>query len=293
MSKVLALRGISGSGKSTYAAELKAQGWAVVSRDAIREAIFKDYQSVDEDAVTVIQDASIDALLRAGRNVVIDDTNIRVKYLKRFAELAAKHNATFDIKQFDIDVNLAYNRVLARAINGGRDVPEGVIRKQAQGLKASKINMSELYVPEFEPYERDYDSPLAILVDIDGTLAHNDGHRSFYDYSRVYDDKVKYEIAGIVKRYMPTHRVIIMSGRDDSSLDETRRWLDDNRIDYDEIHMRKTGDQRKDSIVKMELFDEFVRGQYDVDFVLDDRQQVVDAWRSIGLTCLQVAPGDF
>ena len=291
--KVLALRGISGCGKSTYANELKAQGWAVVSRDAIRESIFKDYASVDEDAVTVIQDASIDALLRAGRNVVIDDTNIRVKYLKRFAELAAKHNASFDIKQFDVDVNVAIGRVASRATAGGRDVPEGVIRKQAQGLKAAKVKMDELFVPEFESYVRPEDRPLAILVDIDGTLAHNDGHRSFYDYTKVYDDKVKDEIAEIVNRFYPTHQVIIMSGRDDSSQEETARWLQDNEINFDEIHMRKTGDQRKDSIVKIELFDEFVRYNWAVDFVLDDRQQVVDAWRSIGLTCLQVAPGDF
>lgn len=291
--KVLALRGISGSGKSTYANELKAQGWAVVSRDAIRESIFKDYESVDEDAVTVIQDASIDALLRAGRNVVIDDTNIRLKYLKRFAELAAKHNATFDIKQVDVDVNTAIGRVKSRVASGGRDVPETVIMKQARGLKAAKVDMAELYVPEFEAYVRDNDMPLAILVDIDGTLAHNDGHRSFYDYSQVYNDKVKHEIADIVNRFHPTHAVIIMSGRDDNCQDETARWLVDNGISYDEIHMRKTGDQRKDSIVKIELFDEYVRYNYAVDFVLDDRQQVVDAWRSIGLTCLQVAPGDF
>lgn len=291
--KVLALRGISGCGKSTYANELKQQGWAVVSRDAIRESIFKDYGSVDENAVTVIQDASIDALLSAGRNVVIDDTNIRLKYLKRFAEIAAKHNASFDVKQFECTVNEASHRVLQRYAAGGRLVPEDVIKKQAQGLKSSKVNMDELYTPEFEVYTRPEDRPLAILVDIDGTLAHNDGHRSFYDYTKVYDDKVKDEIAEIVNRFHPTHAVIIMSGRDDNCQDETARWLQDNEINFDEIHMRKTGDQRKDSIVKIELFDEFVRYNYAVDFVLDDRQQVVDAWRSIGLTCLQVAPGNF
>ncbi len=30
-----------------------------------------------------------------------------------------------------------------------------------------------------------------------------------------------------------------------------------------------------------------------IEYVLDDRTQVVDLWRSLGLTCLQVAYGDF
>lgn len=43
---------------------------------------------------------------------------------------------------------------------------------------------------------------------------------------------------------------------------------------------------------KSELFDKHIRGRYFVDFVLDDRNQVVNFWRHIGLTCFQVAEGD-
>ena len=57
--------------------------------------------------------------------------------------------------------------------------------------------------------------------------------------------------------------------------------------------MRPAGDRRRDSIVKAELFDRKVRDEYRVLVVLDDRKQVVDMWRSLGLTCLQVAEGDF
>lgn len=292
--KVLAMRGVSGSGKSTEARKLKAQGWAVVSRDDIRETVFKDYASVDENAVTEIQDATIAALLKAGRNVVIDDTNIRQAYLKRFAALAAKFHASFDVKQFDVDVNVAIGRVKDRVAAGGRNVPEEVIKKQAQSLKASKLNMDDLYTPEFTEYVPDPELPRAIMVDVDGTIAHNNGHRSFYEYEKVGDDEEIEAVAEIVRKFFSDGwYVIIMSGRDDSSLMDTQKWMMKYDIPYDEMHMRKTGDQRKDSIVKIELFDEFVRDRFYVDFVLDDRQQVVDAWRSIGLRCLQVAPGDF
>lgn len=50
---------------------------------------------------------------------------------------------------------------------------------------------------------------------------------------------------------------------------------------------------RKDSIAKHELFDEHIRDRYRIAFVLDDRDQVVKMWRSLGLTVFQVADGTF
>lgn len=57
--------------------------------------------------------------------------------------------------------------------------------------------------------------------------------------------------------------------------------------------MRVTKDFRKDCIVKKELFDKYVKDKYYVDFALDDRDQIVNLWRSMELTCLQVDYGDF
>ena len=57
--------------------------------------------------------------------------------------------------------------------------------------------------------------------------------------------------------------------------------------------MRTPKDNRKDCIIKRELFDAHIKGKYYIDFVLDDRNQMVDLWRSMGLTCLQVADGNF
>jgi hypothetical protein len=59
------------------------------------------------------------------------------------------------------------------------------------------------------------------------------------------------------------------------------------------LFMRKQHDNRADWIVKKELFVDEISNIYDVKFVLDDRQQVVDMWRSLGLTCFQVAEGNF
>ena len=58
--------------------------------------------------------------------------------------------------------------------------------------------------------------------------------------------------------------------------------------------MRSEGDHRKDSIIKEELYNIYVKGLYNVKLVLDDRNVVVDLWRNkLGLTCLQIDYGNF
>ena len=47
-----------------------------------------------------------------------------------------------------------------------------------------------------------------------------------------------------------------------------------------------------DEILKKAMLDTFVDID-DVFMCVDDRQKVVDMWRSLGLTCFQVAPGNF
>lgn len=57
--------------------------------------------------------------------------------------------------------------------------------------------------------------------------------------------------------------------------------------------MREDGDMTKDSTVKKNIYQNNISIRYSVELVLDDRQQVVNMWRDIGLTCYQVAFGDF
>lgn len=134
----------------------------------------------------------------------------------------------------------------------------------------------------------------AIIVDIDGTLATR-GDRGPFDWSRVSDDAVKERIRELVNILYMAHIVIIVfSGRSDECFFDTRAWLDTNTIHFTSLHMRKAGDYRKDSIVKKELYEEHVKDKFDLICILDDRDQVVKMWREeLGLTCLQVAPGDF
>lgn len=144
----------------------------------------------------------------------------------------------------------------------------------------------------------------AIIVDLDGTLC-NTQHRQHYmegkkkNWQAFYDGLVNDEpnewcLSLINAMEASGHRILFVSGRPDSYKHKTVLWLNTNTSTTAyKLFMRREGDFRKDSIVKQEIYRELIEPSFDVVFCVDDRQQVVDAWREIGLTCLQCAKGDF
>lgn len=306
--KLTILRGLSGSGKSTWA---ESQfGVVVVSRDTLRVALFGSdgpdyYRRPDlracEDMITKVEHEAIRAGLASGKHVVSDNTYIEWKYVKPIAAIGFKMGADVEVKVFDVPLSTAIERNKMRASLGGRNVPEDVIRKQHERFQQTKkVKLVKPETQEVIPYEGTPGKPKAFLVDIDGTLAHMRDYRGPFDWHKVGLDDVDQTIADIVLVLSEGSfslgddwNVIVMSGRDEACRGETEEWLFKHCIPYNHLFMRPKGDMRKDNIVKHELFNEHVRDNFDVMFVLDDRQQVVDMWREMGITCLQVAPGDF
>ena len=92
--------------------------------------------------------------------------------------------------------------------------------------------------------------------------------------------------------------IIFCSGRPERCREDTLQWIDEKAFfsqymrNRTYLYMRKDGDRRSDAIVKQEILDAHIDKDR-VLFVLDDRQCVVDMWRKNGLTCFQVAPGNF
>ncbi len=133
----------------------------------------------------------------------------------------------------------------------------------------------------------------AILCDLDGTLALL-VRRGPYDTAKCELDELNEPVAHILATYHAAgFRIVLVSGRENRFRPHTERWLDRYGVKYDELFMRRTKDYRKDAVIKREIYDNQIRDRYDILFVLDDRNQVVEMWRELGLTCLQVADGDF
>ncbi|GFD75042.1 hypothetical protein KUL113_44620 [Tenacibaculum sp. KUL113] len=134
----------------------------------------------------------------------------------------------------------------------------------------------------------------AIICDLDGTLSliHN---RSPFDGSRCEQDLPNMPIVNLVKNYQQLgYKILLLSGREAKYQSETVSWLKKHEIAYDALWMRKLKDNRKDAIIKEEVFKRKIEHKYFIEFVLDDRNQVVDLWRKeLKLPCLQVFYGDF
>lgn len=299
MTKLTIMRGMSGSGKSTWA---RAQPNAVVvSRDDLRVALFgsdgQDYwQRNDvrqcEEVVTVAEHSTIRAALGAGKDVISDNTNIEPKFMSTIAKIGWEHDADVQIKFMDCSLPVAKAQNKARALSGGRNVPDDVIAKQYKRLQETKN--AKLTRPEAQvvvPYEGAPGKPKAFLVDIDGTLAHMRDYRRPFDWKSVHLDDVDDIVADVVQAMWTSgeYQVIVMSGRDEECRDITWRWLEDNGIPFDYLFMRKNKDMRKDNIVKHELFDTHVRDNFDVQFVIDDRWQVCKMWLEMGLKVFNVS----
>jgi hypothetical protein len=87
------------------------------------------------------------------------------------------------------------------------------------------------------------------------------------------------------------HEIHIFSGRSDEVQDQTLTWLSDFKVPYCHLRMRSAGDFTPDEELKRQWIAEYDLAQ--ILCIFDDRQKVVDMWRRLGLTCFQVAPGEF
>ena len=298
MASLTITRGLPASGKTTWA---KEQGLVRVNRDDLRRMMHGGRVADDalrgraEKEVTQAHHAAIDALLLGGADVVCDDTNLRARVVRELAELAAKHGASFVVRDFtDVPVDECVRRDALRESDS--HVGEEAIRSMHQRYVAGRALPLPLPVLDTTgvTYEPPPDAPRVVLVDIDGTVALIDD-RSPYDVSRVrFDLPNAPVIAAVRAMHAAGHEIVFCSGRTDDCRDDTAAWLDEHvGVPYAGLFMRATGDQRRDSIVKQEIFDKEIRSRYHVVGVFDDRQQVVRMWRALGLTVFQVADGNF
>lgn len=290
-------RGIPASGKTTAALEWIAEdpeNRARVNRDDIRFMTFGKYHDVDEGYVTKVQAELLTTAMKAQRDIVLDNTNLHAKHLKPILALAAKWGYGVEFRDFPVDLHVALQRDLEREKFVGPKVIQSFYDRYTRNGKFPPI--PEVAPPAvFPKHVWTPGLPVAIIVDLDGTLAIHNG-RSPYDDSKIHTDLVDRTVQSIVGWHYDQGTVIVfMSGRDEGrARAETVKWLVNNDVDYyDHLIMRPAGDKRNDAVVKNELFETHVAGKYNVLFCLDDRNRVVDMWRAKGIKCLQVAEGDF
>ena len=293
MKKILILRGLPASGKSTFARKLlneNPNAWKRLNKDELRAMLDDSIHSpANEQFVNRVRDMLLMEALKAKKNVIIDDTNLTEKPIEQIREIAQRYTQQsgiqvhIEIKEMTTPLEECLERDAVREKKVGSEV---IMRMYRTHILKNERG------PHYQ--EQDDTLPHAIICDLDGTLAiiHD---RSPFDSRLCETDLLNIPVSEIIKTYHEKGvKIILMSGREDSSRSQTMNWLSYNRIPYNALYMRTTGDMRKDSIIKKGLFEKHIRNQFYVQFVLDDRNQVVDLWRlELGLLCLQVNYGDF
>lgn len=311
MSMVLLLKGLPASGKSSF-----AKAWVQenpekrkrLNKDDMRSMLYGGfgaykYSRQTEEAVLQSRDNLLKMYIQQGYDVVIDDTNLHYKHPRRIAEICSLFGATYQEKHFDVSLDECLKRDALRvgAAKVGKDVITEMYNRYVQNGKWR-------HTVEFEslqPIEQDKSLPPVFICDIDGTVAKINpaNPRSHYDMTRVDEDLQKQDVVdtiSMLQDYMGMSgvrgsKVIFFSGRTDDGRELTEKWLDKHAIfpPGTELYMREVGDQRRDYIVKKEMFDKYVKNRYCVIGVFDDRDQCVELWRKLGLQTFQVNWGSF
>lgn len=133
-----------------------------------------------------------------------------------------------------------------------------------------------------------------IICDLDGTLSLFDRNKK-NPYSRDFEnddcnDRVLFLLNSWNEQY-PEGIVFFLSGRSSKYREQTEIFLKKNLAFPYILIMRMDKDNRKDVIVKEEMYNEWVKPYYEVDFVIDDRLQVCRLWYSLGLFVFNVNQG--
>jgi predicted kinase len=298
--------GLPGSGKTTHARAIVdgfPRGTAVaISRDDLRMTYYGKKSGLTSDQehhITALQHDQINRALLRGLTVVVHDCNLRMQYRKQLASLADNQNAQWMMVDLSgVPLSTCLERNALRADPVPEEVIKGMWTRYIHPTKGGGLVEPTRKVVDL-PYDRemyvpDTSKPKAVIVDIDGTVALHEGVRGPYDTSRYHLDRPNLPIIDMIRHeaYDLGNKILFTSGRDVKFFGVTEEWLYEHvKVPVERLIMRDG--PGRDDIVKLDLFDKDIRSNYNVLRAYDDRNRVVAAWRSIGLTCLQVADGDF
>jgi predicted kinase len=290
MRKVILMKGLPGSGKSTLAKKMMSDYpdcYKKINRDGLR-AMFDEGKTSkkSEHFIRKIRDLLIVESLKEGKNVIVDDTNLSETNLQRITQVVSDYNHQFhqSVKIEVLEVKTDIEVCIARDALRPNPVGEKVIRHMQQQFFKDK--------PDYAIQNAAL--PPAILCDLDGTLALMNGRNPF-NASTCDADDLNQPVANVLKNYAQLgYKIVLVTGREEQFKAPTLRFLAKHNVNFDALFMRRTHDNRKDALVKAEIYHRFIKNNYYVEFVLDDRNQVVDMWRNeLKLPCFQVYYGDF
>lgn len=264
--RIIILRGISCSGKTTWANQQK--DYYIVSRDEIRKQILGSEENLQkyfnqglenniEELVSQIQEKEIAKHIIKNHKIIIDNTNLKKKYIQEYLDIINDikpiEYSEIQIKDFDVPLDEALKRNSNRKIQ----VSESTIYKQFnQHLCSEQLNDINSYIkrimfikPEnrkrwyfssfdIEPYvNKNHLKNPCVICDLDGTSSHRSllqkrsGEfflRSFYDYHNCQNDSEDLVVKEILHSLEKSgFKIVFVSGRKESARKFTSQFIEE------------------------------------------------------------------
>ncbi len=145
--------------------------------------------------------------------------------------------------------------------------------------------------------------PRAAIVDMDGTLCDVRSIRHFVeeplsdgpfrrDFEAFHSASLGCPSYPAVVELLQELRaeglsILVVSARESRWTFLTALWLDEHGIAYDEMFLRANGDHRPDVEVKRDIAQRVVR-HFQPQLAIDDRDDIIQVWHSLGVPALKV-----
>ena len=252
--EVILLKGLPGSGKSTYAKELidKNPGkFKRINKDDLRAMLDNGKFSKNNEAfVLYMRNQMLIKALESTFSVIIDDTNLHIKHENAIRTIVQEFNVqqgrgknSAKVVINDSFLQIPIEECIKRDLKRFNSVGKDVIMKMA--TEAGLLNPKE---PK-ESYSRP-NLPKCCIFDLDGTISKLNG-RNPYDASTCENDLPNLPVIEYLKYHVREGTwIFIFSGREDKYREQTLKWFAKHNLPCPNLVMRETGDLRKDSIIK-------------------------------------------
>ena len=281
MKKIIICRGISCSGKTTY-----ALSWVNEDPENRIRLSMEEYGK----HFFVLKD-----VMRIGKDIIIDDKNLDKDSLNNLLNIINYQNGYLEHKYeiiykdfFDISVDECVKRDSLRSNSKGEDFILKEWKKYKHFIQTTEV---EKYVNNLRAW--DIGKPTCIVVDMDSTLCFNTTKRPWFGEGAaegMKNDIPNGNVLDIIFTLSNTYPIILATGRDTSQEQVTLEWLANHEIYPNECYFRTEGDHRKGVEVKREQIEK-IASKYNILAIFDDCEPIVKMYREMGFTVLQPNKG--
>lgn len=333
--KMVLTFGLPGSGKTTHALKMvdeDPQNIIRANRDDLRTILAPEGEKYHsgaprkdvENNVSHVQQEIIRKGLREGKTVIVDDTNLNPRRVKPLVELARKYKAEIEQVHVDVPVEECIRRNNKRGDEGGRRVPEEVIRGMAKNAYGKDGHLKEFIIgdngtvhtaeqttpgmkkiDEFNNRSMVKNPPkgkAVVILDMDGTLFNNEADSARYlgqegqkkDFHSFYTNITKAPVNSKVRNLVNSMydnddlTIIAVTGRSDDYAAELIEALDNSGAKVSQLIMKKEGDNRPSNEHKRSTIKKLQEQGLIVAHAVEDRDMDLKMLAKQGIMTTQV-----